>query len=161
MRQNRTLWGVFMLSFGFMGAHAQQSPIASGGEASGNGTVSYSIGQTTYTTANGMGGTVTQGVQQPFEISEVMGLPEAIGIKLNLSVYPNPTTDRLILKSEHSEINTLTYQLFDLHGRLIAKNKLDGNETTIMMQGHEDGVYLLKITNSTKEIKTFKIIKKR
>ena len=47
---------------------AQEAVAAAGGEATGSGgTVSYTIGQINYTTNTGAGGTITQGVQQPYE----------------------------------------------------------------------------------------------
>ena len=56
-------------------AVAQQSPVVAGGDSKGtNGTVSYSIGQLmddTYTDGNN---TVTQGVQQPYEVSNPLPL---------------------------------------------------------------------------------------
>ena len=64
--KNRTSWSLFLatLSVGFL--QAQQSAVASGGNASGvGGTVSYSVGQVLYTTASGVGGSVVQIFKQP------------------------------------------------------------------------------------------------
>jgi len=161
MKHSKTVLSMLMAGFGLSAAHAQQSVTSAGGEATGSGgTVSYSVGQVVYTNAEGSNGTLAQGVEQPFEISVILELEHTEGIKLNLSAYPNPTTDRLILKYDYPD-NTLTYQLFDLHGRLLATSKLIDTETSIMMNNHEDGVYIVKVISHSKEIKTFKIIKKR
>ena len=49
---------------------AQQAIVPIGGDAIGaSGQISYSIGQIAYTTYEGSTGSVSQGVQQPFEIS--------------------------------------------------------------------------------------------
>ncbi len=45
--------------------HAQNSVNASGGEATGSGEMSFSIGQVVYTVNSGLNGAVSNGVQQP------------------------------------------------------------------------------------------------
>lgn len=80
-------------------ALAQETVPASGGNITGSGgSVSYSVGQIVYTTHTGTSGSVTQGVQHPFEISVVSGIEETEDINLTCSAYPNPTTDFLQLK---------------------------------------------------------------
>ena len=77
---------------------AQESVNATGGDASGSGgSASYSVGQVVYTTNVGTNGSVSQGVQQPYEISVVTAIEEAKGINLTVTAYPNPTTDYLSL----------------------------------------------------------------
>ena len=138
---------------------AQETVPASGGEATGGGgTSSYSVGQITYTTDNGTNGSVAKGVQQPYEISIVTGI-EATNINLELSVYPNPTTDRLTLAVKDTELNNLKFQLYDLSGKLIQQDQLRDQSTQISMQSLSAGTYLLKVSDNTKTIKIFKIIR--
>ena len=60
---------------------AQEAITTSGGDASGSGgSVSYSVGQILYSTNTGANGSVAHGVQQPFEISVVIGIEEASSI---------------------------------------------------------------------------------
>jgi hypothetical protein len=94
------LYAIFLLSLGLTGLHAQETIPTSGGNALGSGgTVSYTVGQLVYTTNTGTTGSLAQGVQQPYEISVVNGIDEALGITLNYSAFPNPATDFLYLKS--------------------------------------------------------------
>ena len=133
---------------------------ASGGNASGGGaTVTYSIGQIVYTRNTGSNGSVAQGIQQPIEISVVTSIGEAKNISLELSVYPNPAIDFIILKIENYEVEILRYQLYDINGNILLSNKTDGNETNIPMRNYLPSTYILKIIHGNKEIKTFKIIK--
>jgi hypothetical protein len=151
---------VLILIFGFTGLQAQEAIPASGGDASGSGgSVSYSVGQMVYTTNQGTNGTITQGVQQPYEISVVSGLEEATSINLICSAYPNPTTDYLVLKVENYDIENLSYQLSDIDGKLLEIRKLEGNETFIVMSNFVPAVYFLKVIQNNKELKTFKIVK--
>ena len=150
---------------------AQETIPATGGNASGSGgTVSYSVGQVVYTTNSGTTGTVAQGVQQPFEISVVTGLEEAKGINLNCTAYPNPTTDYLMLKVENYDNENLSYQLFDMNGKLLETKKVTGKQTSIVMRNLVPATYFVKVyavgrndrtgvTEGNKEVKTFKIIK--
>jgi hypothetical protein len=141
------------------GLQAQNATTTTGGNARGaGGTVSYSVGQTFYTTHNGTTGTVAQGVQQPYEISVISGINDG-AITLDCTVYPNPTTDYLRLKIADNATLNLTYQIFDINGKQLLNKKVEGSETTISMQGLVPGSYFLKVTDNKQEIKTFKIIK--
>ena len=153
------LIAVLLLCIGLPGLRAQVAIVALGGTATGSGTVSYSVGQVVYTTNTGTNGSVAQGVQQPYEISVVTGIEEALGISLEVSVYPNPATDFVKLKIENYEILNLSYQLYDINGSLIKDNKVEGNETNIPMQNLLPSMYFLKVTDNNKVIKTFKLIK--
>lgn len=135
---------------------------ATGGNALGSGgSVSYSVGQIIYTTNIGTSGSVAQGVQQPFEISTVTGLKEAKGISLLCSVYPNPITDVVQLRIDAStpSIQSMSYQLLDLQGKLLDSRKLEADVTNIVMNNLCAATYFLKVVKGCNEIKTFKIIK--
>src|SRR5574344_1221221 len=154
------LSAVLFLGLGLTGLQAQTSVNATGTNASGSGgTVSYSVGQVVYTTNTGASGSVAQGVQQPFEISVVTGLEEAKGINLSVTAYPNPTTDYLTLSISEFEISNLTYQLYDMNGKLLQNEKITGNQTSIVMSNLVPANYFLRVIHGNKELKTFKIIK--
>lgn len=161
MRQKKLkLFALLLLGLGISSLKAQEVVPATGGNGSGSGgSISYSIGQVTYETNAGPNGSVLQGVQQPYEISVVTGIPDAIGIKLQLNVYPNPTSDLLNLKVEDFRNKNLSYQLFKADGSQLECKNISANETEIYMGNLAHGVYLLKISDGNNEVKTFKIIK--
>jgi hypothetical protein len=141
-------------------SYAQEVITTSGGEASGaTGSVSYTVGQTSYTTIESEDGTITQGVQQPFEIFIIVGIDEAEEITLIVSAYPNPTAGNLNLKIENYLIENLSYQLFDFNGRILESNKINSFEVKIQMNQFPTATYFLKVFDGKKEIKTFKIVK--
>jgi len=151
---------ILLLGLGLTGLQAQEAIPASGGNASGSGgALSYSVGQLVYTTNTGTSGSVAQGVQQPYEISEVTGIEEVKGITLQCSAYPNPATDYVKLKVENYETKNLTYWLYDINGKLLESKKIDGSETFINMEILVPATYFLKVIDNNKEVKTFKIIK--
>ena len=161
MRHKRLkLSTVLLLGFGLTGLQAQESVNATGGNASGSGgSTSYSVGQVVYTTNTGTTGSVAQGVQQSFEISVVTAIEEAKGINLSVSAYPNPTTDYLTLRIEEFDISNVSYQLYDINGKLLKNEKITGNQTSIVMSNLVPATYFVKVLQESKVVKTFKIIK--
>ncbi len=151
---------VILIGLSLAGLQAQESIPITGGNATGSGgSVSYTIGQTFYTTNTGTNGSVAEGVQQPFEISVVIGIEEANGIKLSVSVYPNPATELLQLKVESEKLKGLSFQLYDMQGKLLQSEKVTDNLTSIDMSKLIPATYFLKITSNNKEVKTFQIVK--
>jgi hypothetical protein len=139
---------------------AQESVNATGGNASGSGgSMSYSVGQVAYQTHTGTSGSVSEGVQQPYEISVVTAIEEAKGINLLITAYPNPTTDYLQLKVESETLKDLSFQLYDMNGKLLQSEKITGNQTSIVMSNLVPTTYFVKVIQGNKEVKTFKIIK--
>lgn len=158
MKQKKLKLGVLLLGLGLT-TQAQQATTATGGNASGSGgTVAYSVGQIVYTTHTGTNGTVAQGVQQAYEISEVTGINNH-SIKIELNAYPNPTTDFLILNVGNAELSNLNFQLYDLNGKIIESKKISSTTETINMESLPAAIYFLKVVSDNKEVKAFKIIK--
>jgi hypothetical protein len=151
------LLSVFILMFGCL--QAQQAVLTTGGDASGSGgTVNFSVGQIAYITVFGGQVSVSQGVQQPYEFS-TLGVDNYAGISLSMIVFPNPIIDFVILKVELPLVNTLKYQLIDFSGKQLKQDKIVNEETEIIMKGLPSATYLLKISDETSVLKTFKIIK--
>lgn len=161
MKNKKTKYYVAMLfSLGIFTMNAQNGTVSSGGEVgSPGGSVSYSVGQPFYTTNADANGSVAQGIQQPFEIQEVLGA-ELFSIKLNMLVYPNPTTDVLNLSIKENELSDISYQLIDFNGRVIKSSPISNQDTTITMTEYQKAIYILNVTQNNSIIKTFKIIKK-
>jgi hypothetical protein len=63
------------------------------------------------------------------------------------------------LKIENYEAENLRYQLYDNSGILLQDIKVEGSETSIVMNNLVPAIYFLKVIQGNKEIKTFKIIK--
>ena len=160
MKKNRKKTVVLLLLyFGIITAKAQQATTAAGGNATGSGgSVAFSVGQIVYTTNTGTTGSVAQGVQQPYEISIVLGIEDHL-INLDMQAYPNPTTNYLQLVIGSENIQNLTYQLFDIAGKVIENKKITKSIEIIHMENLPSASYFLTVTNNIKEIKTFKIIK--
>jgi len=138
---------------------AQNSIASAGGNGTGTtGSISYTTGQVVYSEYSGTTGSVTEGVQQPFEISVPTG-SEYTDFTLELSVYPNPVSDLLMLKTGDLCCQGLQYGLSDIAGRIISVEPINSEETSVSFSDLKAGIYFLKISLNGKEIKVFKIIK--
>ncbi|HLV43281.1 MAG TPA: T9SS type A sorting domain-containing protein [Brumimicrobium sp.] len=148
---------VLLLGIGIT-ANAQHATTASGGDASGSGgSTAYSIGQVAYTTQTSSTGTVNQGVQQTYAIT--VGVKE-VELFNSITVFPNPVTDHLTLKIDGYADEKLTYQVFDMQGKLMESDEITGSETIIDMGQYSKATYFIKLMDKNNLIQSFKIIKK-
>ena len=129
-----------------MQIYGQQSSVAAGNDFIGsNGNISYSVGQIVYTTVLENSGSIAQGVQQPFELNTLSTIKKPL--KLDISIYPNPTQDIVTLILPNSNTQNFYYQLFDIRGRLLKTMKIVNTETEIDMTNLEKATYLLYLKN--------------
>ena len=123
-----------LLFCGPLSLQAQSNTVASGGEATGTGgTVSYTVGQIDYSTLTGTGGSANEGVQQPYVISDV-GVETLVDPGFSASIFPNPTTENLILKISPKYPEGLSYSLYDMNGKLLLQQPLNQQQTNIAMK---------------------------
>jgi hypothetical protein len=71
----------------------------------------------------------------------------------NIKIYPNPTSNLINIENI---AGNLSYNLFDLSGRLIDAGVFNNNSSQIDMSAYKPGIYILNISG----LKSFKIIKK-
>lgn len=151
---------LLFLGFGLFRLQAQEALSTVGGNASGSeGSVSYTIGQIAYTTNIAISGSVAQGVQQPFDISIILGEDESTPVDLLLSVYPNPVTDFIQLKVDQKQLTGFSYQLLTMQGKLLEAKQITEFITGINMCNLLTATYFLKIKLDNKTVRTFKIVK--
>jgi hypothetical protein len=140
-------------------AQAQESTNASGADATGSGgSVAYSVGQVVYTSSTGSTGTVGQGVQHAYEIL-TLGINQT-ALDISLTAFPNPTADNLTLQISGYNKEKLTYQLFDMQGKLLSRGQIVAQQTQINMNGLSATTYFVYVLNQeNKQVQSFKIIK--
>ena len=135
---------------------AQSSVVSAGGEATGDGSVSFSVGQTAYMTAANENGSLTQGVQQAYVITEETGIEIT---QIQLRAFPNPTNDVLNLQINGGEFKNVSYALYNNTSKLVAKGTVNGSDTQISMGAYKAGVYFLEVKADGKAVKRFKVVK--
>jgi Secretion system C-terminal sorting domain len=136
---------------------AQQVITTAGNYSSGtSGSLSWTLGEEVIDTYTGTNVILTQGFQQS-KLS-VTAIQELLGSLPEISAYPNPANDFILLKITSESVNNFKYQLYDLYGKLLAEQKLANSETRISFSNLASGTYLLKVFNKDRELKVFKII---
>ncbi len=147
------LAGLLLGSF----AQAQETTNATGGSATGSGgSVVYSLGQVFYKTNTDSSGSVAQGVQHAYEIYTV-GVKET-ELNISLQLFPNPTAENLTLQI--SQYQNLSYQLFDMQGKLLSNSPIAAEQTQINMSSLPEATYFVNVLNQeNKLVQSFKIIK--
>jgi len=140
---------------------AQESVNTSGSIATGSGgTASYTVGQVAYTSSLGSNGSVSAGVQQAYTITATTGVDET-NFNLEASVYPNPTTDLLVLSVNELK-EDFKYQVLDMAGKLLINGKLTNTQTQLDFSSYAAGSYYVNIiSNQNQNMKTFQVIKNK
>ena len=160
-RTQLLLFFLLMYLAGQTRLQAQETVPASGGNATGNnGSMSYTVGQVFYSSASSSNNKVAEGVQQPYEIFRITSSPEIMGLYDAVSVYPNPTTEFVLIEIENLKVENLRYKLFNAHGQLLTSKMIIGSQTIISMGNYVPSIYFIKIVQNHKEVTSFKIIKK-
>lgn len=159
MKYMRLFLSLLLLTMLHGGIRAQDALDAAGGEATGlGGAASYSVGQLAIQTYATTGFSIAEGVQQPYEISMIVGIPDD-GIELKVAAYPNPVRDYLRLSVLVWNDEAIDYRLRDMAGRELFGRHVLAEETDIHMADLPNATYFLTISSDQKPIKIFKIVK--
>lgn len=152
------VFSLYLIS-SFTGASAQKTFSPCGTTInSGNGNISYTVGQTFFTKVCGPGGSASAGVQQTYDISDI-SVDHTGSYNFLISVFPNPAQDNLILKIENYTEKDLDFQLYDINGKILDSGKIVEIMTSINISKYPSSSYFIKIHKGNKELKIFKIIK--
>jgi YVTN family beta-propeller protein len=81
------------------------------------------------------------------------------GIEQEISVFPNPTVEKIYITSNEKSIQGLTASLFNPQGKLILWQNLDDKENALDISQLEKGIYILKIGHAG-SYKSIKVVKK-
>jgi hypothetical protein len=137
----------------------------SGGTYSGIGTTGASfdpasagIGQHTivytYTDANGCSDTDNL----VLDVSECTGIQSQALTTAHLSIYPNPVTDQVIVKSNLT--NPARVIIMDASGRTVLSHNLSSSEEVVNTAALAKGMYVLSLRDASgKTLKAVKLVK--
>ena len=153
---------IFIIGFVFIisNSFSQKTISTSGGNATGTGgSASYTIGQPFYKSNSSSSASASQGVQQPYEISIINGIDSIISNNIIFKIYPNPTTNNVILNIGNYQINNTNIDIFNISGKLIKKIKITKRITVIPLGILPAGVYITKVFNNNVLLKSYKIVK--
>jgi hypothetical protein len=86
-------------------------------------------------------------------------IPDYAAVSSPISVYPNPTKDKVLLEMNMDNIENCKYYLFDIQGREIQNSNIIHKQTELSFAQFECGMYILKIMKENTPVQEFKIIK--
>lgn len=134
--------------------------ISSAGNYYDNGTVSLSwtLGESVTETVTDGNTILTQGFQQSrYDIVAV----ENIEQNLNISLYPNPTSQYLNLDWEIPGENSIIVELVDMTGKtLVSKSyKETKSQKQINLSTYPAAEYFVKVSSGSNILKTYKVTK--
>ena len=125
-----------------------------------NGSISNTIGQAAYKNIVVSSNSSYEGIQQPFIL--ITGIEEHDAGNITFDVYPNPSSDKLILilKDTTANSKTYTYQLINIVGKIINEGAIYKNQTLVIdLNQFSTGQYQLMVYKDKELIKSNKIIK--
>ncbi|MEM6807101.1 MAG: T9SS type A sorting domain-containing protein [Bacteroidota bacterium] len=140
------------LSFSF----AQNQIMTTGGTASGTGgSLSYSVGQLAYKNLSANTIRISEGVQQPREISTVVSI--FIIAEEDIRVYPNPASE--YLKLEYPlEDSKRKLVLFNITGKKILEKDIRDKENILEIAHLNPGQYSLIVQTGDSYIHAHKFL---
>ena len=122
-----------------------------------SGSLSFSLGELAIETFSSTNNILTQGFQQTNLVA--VSIKELPGLDYEISVYPNPVKDIVILKIPSDKMTGKQYKLYDSNGKLLQNKLLEKTETEISFSSLAPATYFIKVGEGEKELKTFKIVK--
>ena len=162
----RTIVLICFTAFSGTGLFAQERTVAAGGEATGSGgSVSYSIGLIDYIHYGNSADTITEGIQQAFEIFRLgcrpsLGSNEK-GINIKTQTFPNPASDFIVLSVDGPIVQNMKYTLTDAGGRIILSKNISTTETMIPMTSLPNATYFITTFIDNENVSSFKIVKRK
>jgi hypothetical protein len=155
---NRFTFSILCITF--CATSYSQTSLNSGGRyfKNSSNSISFSLGQLNFQTITNIGASQIQGVQQPFEINE-LSLKSKDSQKISVKLFPNPTSDIIVIIIEDRRDIEYIGSLLDHTGRKLTGVQINNNNATINMTQLPKGLYILKILSINKE-SSFQILKK-
>lgn len=135
----------------------QNATMPAGGEATGaDGSSSFSIGQVVYQMPSATEGSTNQGVQQPYEISIVVGDVEYILLSTEVATYPNPVQNQFVISVDPTPEKPLSYRVVGTEGKVVSSGQITSSQTVIDSEKWTSGLYVIEIEHFQQ---TFKVLK--
>ena len=116
----------------------------------------WSIGECVTATHSSGSYVITQGFHQNFyEITTVKDLAKDI----NITVYPNPTTNFLTVNLEASARPLSVLTITDINGKILQHSEVTNDQEQLDFSNYANGIYFLDVKQNNQLIKSFRIIK--
>jgi hypothetical protein len=89
----------------------------------------------------------------------VSSIPDAVGLKGSISVYPVPVNNKLMVETSLSNILPAEIILMDIRGSVMLRVKMESKRIALDMSSVPQGMYIMKTIDSAGNVMTGKVIK--
>ena len=137
-----------------------QEVIATSGNYHENssGSISWTIGELVSEAFENSENILTQGFHQT--MLTVTLIKEFKETDIQITVYPNPVKEKLIIDVKEAKFNSLQMTMIDINGRIELTKNIVSDKEIIDMQGFPEAIYILRIIAPNEKIlKSYKIVK--
>ena len=152
---------LFLIGFLFVSVQlsAQEAFVVTGDDlTTGFGTVNYSVGQLIVKSDSTKNGTMRHGIQIPIELFKIpVGIDEIS--EIHAKAFPNPTFDHVKIIIPEKYHGPFTVTLIDIKGGILEKHQMNSNEMLLSLMQHSLGTYTIVISQQSKTVSSFSIIK--
>ncbi len=154
---------LFAFSYSNAQSIAPQSINSSGTSVTqSNGSLSYTVGElVVLSMSDSDGNTLGGGFTSGAAISTA-SIQEPDVAVIDVTVYPNPTTDLITVAIQETKLSTIEIEITDLNGKVISTEKYSGFSTKIGINSSfwENGTYFLTLKDERNSVLgIYKIIK--
>lgn len=138
---------------------AQEAFVATGDDlTTGFGTVNYSVGQLIVKSDSTKHGSMRHGIQIPIELFKIpVGIDEIS--EIYAEAFPNPTFDHVKIIIPEKYQGPFSVTLMDIKGGILEKHQMNSNDMLLSLMQHSLGTYTIVISQQSKNISSFSIIK--
>ncbi len=132
--------------------------VSSSGDSFNNSTyqLDWSLGESVTATHSAGDYVITQGFHQN---TYVITAVENLATDVNISVYPNPTTDLITIDFPSFEGLGNVITVTDINGKILQQTEVTTDKEQFDFFNYANGVYFLSVKQENQTIKSFKIIK--
>ena len=123
---------------------------------SANGSLSWSAGQVFTQTISDGNISVSEGLQQPYEIHDVVSTFDQQ--KLDIRIWPNPVSDMLTVNIRAEDITVISFTVTTVDGRMLKSGAIE-ELTKISLTGVMPGILILSFQYKNQFLSSYKIIK--
>lgn len=153
---------IFLLAFAFSLfaiSLSAQEVLATAGDyhTADNQSLFWTLGEVVIDNYTAGSTTLTQGFHQSSVV--IASIDTTIDFPIEITVYPNPTSSKLIVLYAGEFAGGLTYRIYSLIGNILAVGVLQNAKSEIDFSTYAPGVYVLRLLDSYDKVNNIKIIK--
>lgn len=164
MKKTLILMMMFLLSAGAFSQSITPEILSTSGEhySNANAQLSWTLGELMIETESSTNNIITQGFHQP---EEDAGPPDFVdennSNNIYLNIYPNPTSDQLVIEMEKNEV-PLNVRVVDMGGKLVKQTNINANQnrTELSLKHIANGSYMVHIFSEDEFYNSFYKIQK-